>query len=110
MLNDPKNPYPYGSALASRHDKNYEDSMARQAARREELARQFCAIVNPPPAAPKKLIPSIKVADPGHYGSSLPSYVRGERGHDRSAANKLWNFVWKSCGVIMALSLLAALG
>ncbi|MGE0061408.1 MAG: hypothetical protein AB7T86_04945 [Xanthobacteraceae bacterium] len=110
MLNDPKNPYRHGSALASRHDKNYEDYVARESGRKDAIARQIGAFVNPPPAPPRPIMPAIKFADPGWvHASSVPVFVRQESIKRHPPAQKLWKRIWMSCGLLLVFCLLAAL-
>lgn len=106
MMNDPNNPFRHGSAKASGHDRAYEEMVAREAARKDENARNFAASLNRPvcPAPAKSPYES------GSRALYSPSAIAFAPRSDISVAEKAWNVLWKSCGVVLVLMLLAALG
>ncbi|RIK59415.1 MAG: hypothetical protein DCC64_15820 [Planctomycetota bacterium] len=104
---DPNNPYRHGSALASRHDREYEDRLAREQARKDEYARILIASFSQ--LSPRYVAPA-KVYAPAPRRDLPVSPPRQHwQGSNYSMANRAWNFVWKSCGAVLLLLLLAAL-
>ncbi len=103
-MNDPKNPFMHGSAKATRHDVDYAERLAREAARKDANARILMESFK----APVWAAPVRSSTLPGRRAlSSAPTVAFVPRG-DASAAKKTWNIHWMWCGVLLVILLLAA--